>query len=128
MAVAAAAAAAAAAGGSAADMAAAAARAVAIQAEAPAPAMGSSGKWDQAPVENAEKEMTDTDDRISIEFPQDEEKRALIERTAKYVCKDGQAIENLLRERERTNPLFSFLFDMTSPEVCPFTSFEHACV
>jgi hypothetical protein len=42
--------------------------------------------------------------------------REIIERVAKYVSKDGQSLENLIREREHANPRFGFLFDTTRPE------------
>ena len=40
---------------------------------------------------------------------------ATIEKTADYTIRNGEAFESLIREKQRHNPTFSFLFETSSP-------------
>ncbi|CAM9257117.1 unnamed protein product [Chrysoparadoxa australica] len=62
------------------------------------------------------QEMAPNDPRVDVVLPQDPEQRALIDRTARYVVKDGMPFENQLKDRELSNPKFAFLRDGSSPE------------
>jgi len=48
--------------------------------------------------------------------PEDEHRRHVIDTLALYVLDDGCAFEQAIMERGRGNPLFSFLFDLGSPD------------
>ena len=60
--------------------------------------------------------MTPHDFRYEVTIPSDPEVEFLISRTARYVSKDGAALEGRIKERENSNPAFRFLFEYDSPE------------
>lgn len=51
-------------------------------------------------------------------IPQDEEIRRRIHKMIEYVVREGPGFESAIIAREFHNPLFRFLLDYTSPEVC----------
>jgi hypothetical protein len=53
---------------------------------------------------------------IQVIPPEDEHLRHIIDTTAMYVLDDGCTFEQAVMERGRGNPLFNFLFDLTSRE------------
>jgi hypothetical protein len=61
-------------------------------------------------------EMQEGDPSVTVVEPVSEERRYLIDRTARYVAKDGAALEGSLMQRERSNPAFAFLFEHGSAE------------
>eukprot|EP00952_Eustigmatos_sp_NYUAD-ZCMA_P005772 24996-Eustigmatos_ZCMA.PRE.1 len=60
--------------------------------------------------------MRDVDEKVEVEIPEDDDLEFLISRLARYVSKDGLALETRIKEREIGNPNFRFLFDHDSPE------------
>jgi len=50
--------------------------------------------------------------RITVTIPADPVVEALVNRLASYVAKDGQSLEQLIIDREVSNPMFSFLVRM----------------
>ncbi|KAG5178404.1 hypothetical protein JKP88DRAFT_270519 [Tribonema minus] len=64
----------------------------------------------------AEREMQEGDQKVVVVLPRDEGRRYLIDRTARYVAKDGAALEDRLIQRESSNPDFDFLTNYTSEE------------
>lgn len=53
---------------------------------------------------------------IQVVPPEDKHRRHVIDTLALYVLDDGCAFEQAIMERGRGNPLFSFLFDLGSPD------------
>ena len=83
-----------------------------------AAAAGKVSKWDQvaAPASAAEeREMTDADARVEVVFPE-ETKQRIIDRLARYISKDGAPLENMLKEREASNPDYLCLRDPASTD------------
>ncbi len=60
--------------------------------------------------------MTPFDDKITIHTPWDTARLSLIDRTARYVCREGLAFERLLQEHLKGDPRFTFLNDQTTHE------------
>lgn len=54
--------------------------------------------------------------RITVVEPRDLELRACIDCTARYVARNGLAVEVMIMQRERDNPRFSFMFQTRSAE------------
>lgn len=50
------------------------------------------------------------------QIPAEKERRYMVDRTARYVAKDGQPFEQRLLDREAGNPDFAFLFEYESKE------------
>ncbi|CAD7701765.1 unnamed protein product [Ostreobium quekettii] len=53
---------------------------------------------------------------IEVQIPADGHVRYIVDLLASYVLRDGCAFEQVVMEREVGNPMFSFLFDLQSPE------------
>mmetsp|Transcript_36985 Transcript_36985/g.47798 ORF Transcript_36985/g.47798 Transcript_36985/m.47798 type:complete len:1038 (+) Transcript_36985:104-3217(+) len=72
--------------------------------------VSSSSKWDEVPNPvPVERDMTFEDEKIQVEIPKNEEKKELIDRLARYISKDGQPLENMIREREAANTKYDCL-------------------
>ncbi|CAM6077166.1 unnamed protein product [Sphagnum tenellum] len=66
--------------------------------------------------QNSEVVVTPNVPDIQVIPPEDEHLRHIIDTTAMYVLDDGCTFEQAVMERGRGNPLFNFLFDLTSME------------
>ncbi|CAM6026590.1 unnamed protein product [Sphagnum balticum] len=66
--------------------------------------------------QNSEVVVTPNVPDIQVIPPEDEHLRHIIDTTAMYVLDDGCTFEQAVMERGRGNPLFNFLFDLTSKE------------
>ncbi|CAN0458976.1 unnamed protein product, partial [Hapterophycus canaliculatus] len=53
---------------------------------------------------------------LRFQIPAEKERRYMVDRTARYVAKDGQPFEQRLLDREAGNPDFAFLFEYESKE------------
>ncbi len=69
-----------------------------------------------APEDVAGMTMTPFDDKITIHTPWDTARLSLIDRTARYVCREGLVFERLLQEHLKGDPRFTFLHDQTTHE------------
>ncbi len=69
-----------------------------------------------APEGVAGMTMTPFDEKITIHTPWDTARLSLIDRTARYVCRDGLVFERLLQEHLKGDPRFTFLHDQTTHE------------
>ncbi len=65
------------------------------------------GKSDIAPFESSSS--------IQVLIPQKDEVKKTIDLLAQFVATDGDKFENEIKEKERNNEQFSFLFDVNSP-------------
>ena len=79
-------------------------------------ASGPSAAAPAAPVVGVEREMTDQDRRVEVAFPDDNERKLLIDHLARFVSKDGQPLEDMVREREAANPEYKCLQEPGSAE------------
>ena len=79
-------------------------------------ASGASVVAPAAPAVGVEREMTDQDRRIEVVFSDDNERKLLIDHLARFVSKDGQPLENMVREREAANPEYKCLQEPGSAE------------
>ena len=48
--------------------------------------------------------MGDNDERVEVQFPESADRRALLDRLARYVSKDGAPLESIIAQREVENP------------------------
>ena len=66
----------------------------------------SKGRWDAPPtsVATKEPEMGPSDPRVIVKSPEDINHRALLDRLARYVSKDGAPLESIIAQREAENP------------------------
>jgi hypothetical protein len=70
---------------------------------------------DSAPVVT-EREMTDADEKVVVKMPADRDQCELLDRLARYISKDGQALETIIRDREANNPQYVCLREPNSDE------------
>ncbi len=69
-----------------------------------------------APEDVSGMTMTPFDEKITIHTPWDTSRLALIDRTARYVSREGLVFERLLQEHLKGDARFTFLHDQTTHE------------
>eukprot|EP00210_Caulerpa_lentillifera_P005762 g5509.t1 len=57
-----------------------------------------------------------SDHDIKVTIPDDNHLRFVIDTTAAYILRDGAKLEQLIKRKETTNPIFSFLYKDGSPD------------
>jgi len=80
-----------------------------------APSEGAS-KWSAPPQEEEEYAIPSTAVKYEVLWPARIEARIVIDRLATYVAQHGHVFEKLVMERERSNPKFTFLYNVNSSD------------